>query len=72
MSDKTKACNLTYDEIDALLEWHGRGMCGTVVDNKEETVERMKYLIGRRKTFNEGAPELKSEPNAAGWTSNNG
>lgn len=69
MSDKTKACNLTEDEVMILIQYHGRQLArsGTV---DERYIERIKYLNSRLKTFSEG--DTKSEPNAAGWTSNNG
>lgn len=67
MSEKTKACNLTKEEINYLIELHG---CNLGNNDMDEHVERIKYLNSRLKTFSEG--EIKSEPNASGWSSQNG
>jgi hypothetical protein len=50
MSDKTKSCNLTEDEIKLLIMEVGREMDETNIDN---TIDRMAYLNKRLKTFNE-------------------
>lgn len=50
MSEKTKACNLTEDEIKLLIMEVGREMDETNIDN---TIERMNYLNKRLKTFAE-------------------
>ncbi len=50
MSEKTKACNLSMDEITALIMCHAREMCE---DNLEDSLERLNYLNKRLKTFNE-------------------
>ena len=64
MSDKTKACNLTKYEIKVLLKHHG------LYIEKEDAVERIKYLNSRLKSFSE--VKIKSENNAAGWSNPNG
>lgn len=71
MSDttKTKACNLTEDEITVLLQYHARQIAQSTPEY-DNYIERIKYLNSRLKTFKE--LKIKSEPNAAGWSSNNG
>ena len=49
MSEKTKACNLTENEIKELLRYHGNSLH----DPREETIDRINYLNKRLKTFNE-------------------
>lgn len=66
MSDQTKACNLTKHEIVELLRYHGMKLH----QPNDEAVERIKYLNKRLNEFSQG--DTKSEPNAAGWSSNNG
>ena len=50
MSDPTKACNLTSDEITALIMCHAREMDDNTL---EAALERMNYLHKRLKSFNE-------------------
>jgi hypothetical protein len=69
MSDKTKAVNLTEDEIIALIMTHGREMDE---DNLEATLERINYLHRRLKTFKEPDTEVKSDNSATGWGTSNG
>ena len=64
MSDKTKTCNLTINEIQFLIEYYGRSLSSN--PNKDNMMERLNYLHKRLKAFSE--PETKSETNAAGWT----
>lgn len=63
MSDKTKAVNLTEDEIKTLIQHHGY----TQTDNFDERIERMNYLNKRLKAFKEPETEIKSDSSAAGW-----
>ena len=70
MSEKTKSCNLTVDEINALVMLIGREIDE---DNLSNSLERMNYLNKRLKTFNEPevakAPEPQAVPAAekVGW-----
>ncbi len=67
----TKAVNLTEDEIEQLICWHGYGLH----DNTDVKIERINYLNKRLKAFKE--PEVKGEvkneaeqpkaPAATGW-----
>lgn len=71
MDTKTKACNLTMNEIIALIMLHGREMDE---DNLEETLERINYLNKRLKSFSEAEPIVKEaakpEPETSkGWGS---
>lgn len=69
MSDKTKAVNLTEDEIMELINFHGRN----VANNLQEHVERLGYLHRRLKSFKEPDTEIQSKPeNASGWGTQNG
>lgn len=73
MSDvKTKAVNLTEDEIEVLIGSHGQSLnnCSAIKTDKTETIKRINYLNKRLKAFKEPetAEQVKSEPNtAAGW-----
>jgi hypothetical protein len=58
MTDKTKAVNLTQNEIIQLVKYHGRN----VSDNFSNRVERLGYLHKRLKTFNEPDTEIKPDP----------
>lgn len=52
MSEKTKACNLTEDEMWAVQQYHARqiiNFCGPNYD----AIDRINYLNKRLKTFNE-------------------
>lgn len=74
MTEKTKACNLTAEEIECLLGFHGRNLdnnSAVIKYDKSDIMERIKYLSTRLKAFSE-LEVAKSEPNAAGWSSNNG
>lgn len=61
MTDKTKAVNLTEDEIMELINFHGRN----VADNLQDRVERLGYLHKRIKAFKEPETEVK------GWSTDN-
>jgi len=51
MSEPTKACSLTEEEIKALIFYHTRE---TIYKNPmEDAIERINYLNKRRKSFNE-------------------
>lgn len=52
MSD-TKACNLTQDEIEELINFHGRNVSEDMILH----IERLGYLHKRLKAFSE--PEIK-------------
>lgn len=76
MSDKTKSCNLTEDEIECLMGYHGRNLdsCSAVKQDKSDTVDRINYLNKRLKTFNEADKGTEvstvteqSNPAASGW-----
>lgn len=58
MTEKTKAVNLTQDEIMQLVEHHGRN----IANNFSDRVERLGYLHKRLKTFNE--PEITADTDA--------
>lgn len=76
MSDKTKAVNLTEDEIMSILQYHARQIAqsGPTYD---EYVERINYLNKRLKAFKEPEMEVKSDPQftadakSEGWSTNN-
>lgn len=71
MSDKTKAVNLTEDEISAVLTYHGTKL--TERDFSDSTIERINYLNKRLKSFKELETEVKSDNSTAGWgTQQNG
>lgn len=67
MVEATKACNLTEDEIEQVMQYHGRSLAHNSAD-KSETIERINYLNKRLKAFQE-PEETKTEtkPAAAGW-----
>lgn len=70
MSEPTKACNLTADEIKGLI---GRYGIELNVKHNDAIVERINYLNKRLKTFNDPVGEaVASTANAAGWGTNNG
>ena len=48
MSEPTKACNLTEDEVKELLKFHG-----LYVTSGEYRIERINYLNKRLKAFKE-------------------
>lgn len=54
MSDKTKAVNLTEDEIETLITSHGQKLYD---DKKDMRVERISYLNKRLKAFKEAEEE---------------
>jgi hypothetical protein len=54
MSNETKTCSLTEDEISALILVLAREMDGTNID---ETIERMNYLNRRLKAEKKDKPE---------------
>lgn len=58
MTDKTKAVNLTEDELEEIIMHHGRN----VADNFSARIERLGYLHKRLKTFNE--PEITADSDA--------
>jgi len=61
---QTKSCNLTEDEIQCLMAYHGRNLdvhSAIVNTDKSDIVERINYLNKRLKTFSE--PD-KAEPAA--------
>lgn len=62
MSDKTKAVNLSEDEIKQLLIWHG-----LYINASEDRIERINYLNRRLKSFKEPDTEVKSDNSTAGW-----
>lgn len=70
MSDKTKAVNLTEDELMSLLQYHAKQIAqsGPAYD---EYVDRINYLNKRLKSFKEPETEIKSDPqfaaDAKGW-----
>lgn len=71
MSEKTKSCNLTEDEIWAVQQYHAQQIlnCGP---NFDIPIERMNYLNKRLKTFNEPetvkAAEVPAAPSEkVGW-----
>lgn len=59
MTDKTKAVNLTEDEISQLIQWHGYNLTNGGFDDH---IERVSYLNKRLKSF-----KIKSDNSAAGW-----
>lgn len=65
MSEKTKACNLTEDEMWAVQQYHARQIinCGP---NYDAPIERMVYINKRTKTFTE--PEVMGEAKSAPTT----
>lgn len=70
MSDRTKAVNLTEDEINTLIANHGQKLYD---DNKDMRIERLSYLNKRLKAFKEPDTEIQSKSEtAAGWGTNNG
>lgn len=69
MSDKTKAVNLTEDEIKTLIKHHGFQLN---IDPDEDRIERINYLNKRLKSFKEPDTEVKSDNSAAGWGTQNG
>lgn len=84
MSDKTKAVNLTEDEIIYLIGQAGHKL-NYPMSNVENIIERINYLNKRLKAFKE--PEItadtdalnpdnqkviKSDNSAAGWGPENG
>ena len=48
MSEPTKACNLTEDEVKELLSYYGRSIL-----DYANSIERINYLNRRLKAFNE-------------------
>jgi len=72
MSEATKTCNLTEDEIQALIANHGMAL-NDRLENTDAHVERINYLNKRLKAFKE--VEINKEPEAPsdaqttkGWT----
>lgn len=68
MTDKTKAVNLTQDEIMQLVEYHGKN----VANNFSDRVERLGYLHKRLKSFNEPdteqpKAEIATEQKGSTW-----
>ncbi len=63
MSEVTKACNLTENEIKQLIIWHGYNLNdeGKNISDMNERFERMMYLNKRLKAFSE-APENPPVP----------
>lgn len=63
MSEQTKSCNLTEDEISCLIGYHGRSLdnCSAVRNNHSETIERINYLHKRLKEFSKSTVEFKSD-----------
>lgn len=55
----TKACSLTEDEIEYLLNYHG---CGLHSKNRDDRIERINYLNRRLKAFKEEAPKEQPTP----------
>lgn len=77
MTDKTKAVNLTEDEISTLISNHGAKLSSRDFD--DITIDRINYLNKRLKSFKEPDTEVKSDPQftadvkAEGWgTQQNG
>lgn len=68
MSDKTKAVNLTEDEIETLITSHGQKLYD---DKKDMRVDRISYLNKRLKAFKEPETQIKSDNSAAGWGTEN-
>lgn len=67
MTEKTKAVNLTEDEIIHLIGQAGCKLSYPAA-NIENTIERMNYLNKRLKSFKEPEVEVQSKPeNASGW-----
>ena len=70
MSEQTKACNLTSDEITALIMVHAGKMDEGSIS---ERIERINYFHKRLKAFNDPVGEaVASTAGAAGWGTNNG
>lgn len=79
MSDKTKAVNLTEDEIEAVLSFQAAKLVTPrfTAAEKEITdssiiIDRINYLNKRLKAFKEPETEVKSDNSAAGWGATNG
>ncbi len=69
MSEKTKSCNLTEDEINTLLNHCGH-MLSWPNSDRNEIVDRINYLNKRLKTFNEADTvkvETPSPSEKVGW-----
>lgn len=69
MTDKTKAVNLTEDEIATVIQSYGYRLGAK--DYTDVDIERINYLNRRLKTFKEPETEVKSDNSAAGWSTNN-
>lgn len=69
---KTKAVNLTEEEIECVVAFHGRNLNNNsaVRTDKSDIIERINYLHKRLKTFKEPETETKSTNIAAGWGTN--
>lgn len=65
----TKACNLTEDEISALISIHGEFLAKR--DFTDNNIDRIDYLNKRLKAFKEPETEIKSSNSAAGWGAEN-
>ena len=65
MSDPTKACSLTVDEIEELISWHGHNVATDFADR----IDRLSYLHKRLKAFSEPISAVANEvkPTAQGW-----
>lgn len=72
MTEKTKACNLTEDEVKSLIILHGDALNSE--NDLDDDIERINYLNKRLKTFKE--PDTEAQSNAdipaadapkAGW-----
>lgn len=57
MSNPTKGCNLTEDEVKVLLQYHARQIAQSASDY-DDYIDRIKYLNSRIKSFKE--PEIKT------------
>lgn len=82
MTEPTKACNLSENEIKQLIIWHGynlndEGKSGLSIDgDMADRIDRINYLNKRLKEFkkadapagnNEAAQAVASTANASGW-----
>lgn len=64
---QTKSCNLTEDEIECLIAFHGDCLnnYSAIKTNKSDIVDRINYLHKRLKSFSEVEKEVVSK----GWGS---
>lgn len=64
MSNPTKSCLLTEDEIECVIAYHGRNLdnCSMVRSDKSEMIERINYLYKRLKSFKEIETIIEKEP----------